>query len=77
MKENKKPSRKLGSTARCISRLNVTVYQSNEFDVDYLPLHTNHELSISEQAKHIPLPKSTKEEISEKLKAGIPVTRYT
>ena len=40
---------------------------------------TNHDLSISEQAKHIPLPKSTKEEFSEKLNAGIPVdslTRY-
>ena len=74
-KEKLKPSRKLGGSRRCLSRLTVTIHASKEVEVKYLPLHTNHTLDIEEQAKNLPLPVSVKQSIVEKLEAGIPVPR--
>ena len=41
----------------------------------YISAHTNHSLAIEDEAKNIPLPKTTQEEISAKLQQGIPVER--
>ena len=41
----------------------------------YISAHTNHSLAIEDEAKSIPLPKTTQEEISAKLQQGIPVER--
>ena len=70
----KKPSRKLNKT--CISRIYAT-QSSNDgrIHVIYISAHTNHSLSIEDEAKNIPLPKTTQREISAKLQKGIPVER--
>ena len=74
MKENKKSSRKLGDH-RCLSRLYVSVVSNGSVEVEYLPVHTNHSLMIREEAKHLPLPQSVKDCVSQKLLAGVPIPR--
>lgn len=70
----KKPSRKLNDV--CISRIYATVRGRNgAVNVMYIPAHTNHTLSIKEEAKHLPLPISTRNEIAAKLQCGISVKR--
>ena len=68
----KKPSRKLNKT--CISRIYAT-QSSNDGRIHVISAHTNHSLSIEDEAKNIPLPKTTQREISAKLQKGIPVER--
>ena len=73
-REEKKPSRKLNDV--CISRIYATVRGRNgAVSVTYIPAHTNHTLSIKEEAKHLPLPISTRNEIAAKLQCGISVNR--
>ena len=70
----KKPSRKMNDT--CISRIYATTSeQHGRVNVVYIPAHTNHSLTIEDQAKHIPLPLSTRAEIATKLQQGISVDR--
>ena len=70
----KKPSRKPNDV--CISRIYATVHGRNGVvNVTYIPAHTNHTLSIKEEAKHLPLPVSTRNEIAAKLHCGISVNR--
>ena len=70
----KTPSRKLNDV--CISRIYATVRGRNGVvNVTYIPAHTNHTLSIKEEAKHLPLPVSTRNEIAAKLHCGISVNR--
>ena len=67
-----KSSRKLGDH-RCLSRLYVSVVSNGSVEVEYLPVHTNHSLTIREEAKHLQLPQSVKDCVSRKLLAGVPI----
>ena len=70
----KKPSRKLNDV--CISRIYATVRgRHGNVKVTYIQAHTNHTLSIKEEAKHLPLPQSTRNEVAAKLQSGISVKR--
>ena len=70
----KKPSQKLYDV--CISRIYAIVHGRNgTVKVMYIPAHTNHTLSIKDEAKHLPLPVSTRNEIAAKLQCGISVNR--
>ncbi len=53
----------------------TTSGQHSRVKVVYIPAHTNHSLSIGEEAKHIPLPLSSQTEIATKLQQGISVDR--
>jgi len=71
---SRKPSRKLNET--CISRIYATTSENHStVKVVYLPAHTNHSLTIEEEAKNIPLPRNTQMEISAKLQKGISIDR--
>ncbi len=70
---NKKPSRKMNRS--CISRIYATHNSDDSVHVVYISTHTNHSLAIEDEAKNIPLPKSTQVEISAKLQQGISVER--
>lgn len=60
----------------CISRIYATTSeQHGRVNVVYIPAHTNHSLTIEEEAKHIPLPLTTRAEIATKLQQGISVDR--
>ena len=70
----KKPSRKLDNV--CISRIYALVHgQNGSVKVTYIPAHTNHTQAFKDEAKHIPLPISTRNEIAVKLQQGISVNR--
>ena len=52
----------------CISRIYATISGSHDrVKVVYIPAHTNTPFVIEEDAKNIPLPKSSQREISAKL----------
>ncbi len=69
---HQKESRKINGT--CISRMYVDEYKSCHINVQYISAHTGHELGPNE-LKYLQLPKSTKEEVSMKISAGIPPER--
>ena len=64
-----KETRKLNCT--CISRVYVDQLQSGKVGVCYVSAHIGHELSPQE-LRYLPLPKSTKEEVSLKMIMGVP-----
>ena len=59
----------------CISKIYVTQSSDGSVHIVHTSTHTNHSLAIEDEAKSIPLPKSTQDEISAKLQQGIPVDR--
>ena len=69
---HQKPSRKV--EACCISRMYVTEYKDGHVEVKYISAHTAHELGTCE-LRHLPLPRSVKEEIAIKISMGIPSER--
>ncbi len=70
---SKTPSRKMDRS--CISRIYATHNSDDSVHVVYISTHTNHSLAIEDEAKNIPLPKSTQVELSAKLQQGISVER--
>lgn len=71
LRPHQKESRKLDST--CISQLYVDEHGDGHVSVTYISAHT-HELGSSE-LKHLPLPDSTKQEVSMKISLGVPTER--
>ena len=69
---HQKISRKMNGT--CISRMYVDVHEARHVTVRYIPTHTGHKPDCME-LKVLPLPESTKEEVSLKLSQGIPTKR--
>lgn len=69
---NQKPSRKLN--AACLSRMYVDEYFDNHVEVRYITAHTNHQLGAVE-LPHLPLPKSTREEVALKVSKGVSTER--
>lgn len=69
---HQKETRKIGYT--CISRMYVDEFKDGQIAVRYVSAHTGHELGPDE-LKHLPLPRSTKEEISVKMSMGVPAER--
>ena len=72
MGPHQKISRKMNVT--CISRMYVDVHEARHVTVCYIPTHTGHKPDCTE-LKFLPLPESTKEEVSLKLSQGIPTKR--
>ena len=71
VRPHQKESQKLDST--CISRLYVDEHEDGHVSVKYISAHT-HELGPCE-LKHLPLPQSTKQEVSMKISLGVPTER--
>ena len=69
---HQKMIRKMNGT--CISRMYVDVHEARCVTVRYIPTHTGHKPDCNE-LKFLPLPESTKEEVSLKLSQGIPTKR--
>jgi hypothetical protein len=69
---HQKSSRKMNGT--CISRKYVDLHESKRVTVRYIPTHTGHKPGDSE-LKFLPLPESTKDEVTLKLAQGIPSKR--
>ena len=69
---DQKESRKLNST--CISRMYVDELKNGHIAVKYISAHTGHDLGPHD-LKHLPLPDSTKQEVSMKISLGIPPER--
>ena len=67
-----KPSRKLG--VHCISRMTVDEMEDGTVLVKYISAHTGHDVG-EEDLPYLPLPPSTKEEISMKLIKGVTCER--
>lgn len=65
---HQKISRKMSGT--CISRMYVDLHVSKRVTVRYIPTHTGHKPAYNE-LKFLPLPESTKDEVSLKLAQGI------
>ena len=72
IRPHQKISRKMNGT--CISRMYVDVHEARHVTVRYIPTHTGHKPDCME-LKFLPLPESTKEEVSLKLSQGIPTKR--
>ena len=68
----KKETRKLNST--CISRIYVNVKDDGQISIEYISAHTGHDLGPQE-LKYLPLPSSTKQEVSMKISMGITAER--
>ena len=71
VRPHQKESRKLNST--CISRMYVDEHGDGHVSVNYISVHT-HDLGPQE-LKHMPLPESTKEEVTMKISLGVPPER--
>ena len=69
---HQKETRKINST--CISRMYVDELENGQVSVHYVSAHTGHDLG-PQKLKHLPLPNSTKEEVSLKIGMGIPPER--
>ena len=69
---HQKETRKLNNT--CVSRMYVDELKNGEITVKYISAHTGHDLGPQE-LKYLPLPESTKEEVSMKISLGIPPER--
>ena len=69
---HQKSSRKMNGT--CISRMYVDLHESKRVTVRYIPTHTGHKPGYIE-LKFLPLPESTKDEVTLKLAQGIPSKR--
>ena len=69
---HQKETRKLNST--CISRMYVNELKDGQITVKYVSAHTGHDLGPQE-VKYLPLPESTKQEVSTKISMGIPPER--
>ena len=69
---NQKPSRKLNAV--CLSRMYVDEYFDHHVEVGYITAHTNHQLGAVE-LPHLPLPRSTREEVALKLSKGVSTKR--
>lgn len=52
----------------------MTVTEAGEVKVTYISSHCGHDLSKKE-ISHLPVPKSTKQSIAQKLSDGIPIDR--
>ena len=57
----------------CISQLYVDEHGDGHVSIKYISAHT-HELGPGE-LKHLPLPQSTKQEVSMKISLGVPTRR--
>ena len=54
----------------------VDELESGQISVKYVSAHTSHDLGLGPQVlKHLPLPESTKAEVSSKISLGIPPER--
>ena len=71
VRPHQKESQKLDST--CISCLYVDEHEDGHVSMKYISAHT-HELGPCE-LKHLPLPQSTKQEVSMKISLGVPTER--
>ena len=69
---HQKETRKLNST--CISRIYVNVKDDGQISIEYISAHTGHDLGPQE-LKYLPLPSSTKQEVSMKISMGITAER--
>lgn len=69
---HQKESRKLNSI--CISRMYVDKLKNDQVRVEYVSAHTGHDLGPQE-LKYLPLPESTKQEVTMKISMGIPPER--
>lgn len=72
VRPHQKESRKLNSTS--ISRMYVDEHKDGRVAVKYISAHSHHELGACE-LKHLPLPQSTKLEVSMKISLGVPTER--
>ena len=69
---HQKETRKLNNT--CISKMYVDELKDGQITVKYVSAHTGHDLA-PEELKYLPLPESTKWEVSMKINMGIPSER--
>ena len=71
-RRKRKRSRKLNGV--CVSRMYVRKYVDQHIELEYISVHTGHEVNESELA-YLPLPKSTREAVYLKLSQGVNMNR--
>ena len=71
-RNKQKSSRKMNDM--CVSRMYLDEYIDQHVEVMYISAHTNHQVAATE-LKHLPLPKSTRDEVSQKVSQGITAER--